>query len=148
MTETGAARNEAEIRALIEERTRAIRAKDAAAVLAIYAPDVLSFDLIDPLRHTGREAIRKRLEAWLSQFQEGPIGFEMRDLLITAGDDVAFCHSLNRVDATTTDGTRIDMFWRATSCFRRLEGRWMVTHEHSSVPFDMESGKASLGLKP
>jgi uncharacterized protein (TIGR02246 family) len=117
-------------------------------VLAVYAPDVLSFDLIDPLRHNGREAIRTRLEAWLSQFREGPIGFEMRDLDITAGGDVAFCHSLSRVDATTTDGQRIDMFWRATTCFRRREGRWMVTHEHSSVPFDMESGKASLGLKP
>ena len=148
MTENGAAAGEAEIRALVEDRARAIRAKDVAAVLAVYAPDVLSFDLIDPLRHTGREAIRTRLEAWLSQFREGPIGFEVRDLAVTAGGDVAFCHSLNRVDATTTDGQRIDMFWRATSCFRRVDGRWMVTHEHSSVPFDMESGKASLALKP
>jgi uncharacterized protein (TIGR02246 family) len=148
MTEDANVSSEAEIRALIEERTRAIRAKDVAAVLAVYAPDVLSFDLIDPLRHVGREAIRTRLEAWLSQFREGPIGFELRDLDLTAGDDVAFCHALSHVDATTTDGQRLDMWWRVTSCFRRVDGGWSVTHEHSSVPFDMESGRASLGLKP
>jgi hypothetical protein len=25
---------------------------------------------------------------------------------------------------------------------------WVVTHEHSSVPFEMESGRASLDVKP
>ena len=148
MTENAGASGEAEIRALIEERAEAIRAKDVEAVLSVYAPDVLSFDLIDPLRHSGRDAIRTRLEAWLGQFREGPIGFEMRDVEITVGGDAAFCHGLNRVDATTKGGQTIDMWWRATSCFHRIQGRWMVTHEHSSVPFDMESGRASLGLKP
>jgi uncharacterized protein (TIGR02246 family) len=148
MTESQAGAGEAAIRALLAERTESIRAKDVAAALAGYAPDVLSYDLIDPLRHHGREAIRQRLESWLSSFRDGPIGFDMLDLAVTAGDDVAFSHSLNHVDATTTDGRTVDMFWRATTCFRRLGGRWMVTHEHSSVPFDMQSGQASLDLKP
>ena len=148
MTENEAASGEAEIRALIEERNRAIRAKDVAAALVGYAADVLSYDLIDPLRHTGREAIARRLEQWFSQFREGPIGFEMRDLRIVAGGDAAFCHSLNHVDGVTKEGKPIDMWWRATSGFRKLDGRWMVVHEHASVPFDMESGRASMDLKP
>jgi uncharacterized protein (TIGR02246 family) len=148
MTGNDAVSAEAELRALIEDRASAIREKDVDAALSLFAPDVVAFDLLDPLRYEGREAIGKRLEAWLSSFREGPIGFEMRDLDLTVGGDIAFCHSLNHVDATTKGGVRIDMFWRATSCFRRRDGRWMVTHEHSSVPFDMESGRASLGLKP
>jgi len=148
MTGNEAVSAEAELRALIEDRTRAIREKDVAAVLSVYAPDVLVYDLIDPLRHTGRESVGKRLEAWLSQFREGPIGYELRDLRLTVGGDAAFSHCLSHVDATTTEGQRIDMWWRATSCFARIDGRWMVTHEHSSVPFDMETGRASLGLKP
>jgi uncharacterized protein (TIGR02246 family) len=148
MTGNDAGSAEAELRALIDERVRAIRAKDVAAVLAVYAPDVLSFDLIDPLRHVGRESIEKRLEAWLGQFREGPIGYELRDLALTVGGDAAFCHCLSHVDATTTEGQRIDMWWRATSCFHRIDGRWWVTHEHSSVPFDMQSLQASLDLKP
>ena len=40
------------------------------------------------------------------------------------------------------------MWWRATVCYRKLDGRWLVTHEHASVPFDAQSGQASLGLEP
>jgi ketosteroid isomerase-like protein len=40
------------------------------------------------------------------------------------------------------------MFWRATVCFEKLNGQWLVTHEHSSVPFNMETMQASLDLKP
>ena len=63
-------------------------------------------------------------------------------------NDVAFSHGLSHVSATTTDGRKLDMWWRTTVCFRKIAGKWMVTHEHNSVPFDVESGKASLDLQP
>ena len=105
------------------------------------------FDVVNPLQRVGSEAAKQRLAEWFSTFQ-GPIGYELRDLSITAGEDVAFSHSLNRVSATTTDGEKLDMWWRATVCYRKLDGRWMVTHEHASVPFDVKSGQASLDLEP
>jgi ketosteroid isomerase-like protein len=40
------------------------------------------------------------------------------------------------------------MWVRATLCLRRIDGKWMIAHEHQSVPFDVETGKASLDLKP
>lgn len=79
---------------------------------------------------------------------EGPIGYEIRDLSITSGNDVAFCHYLYRASGTRTDGAKVDMWVRATVCYRKINGTWMVTHEHQSVPFDPKSGKASLDLKP
>ena len=138
---------EAEIRALIEDQAKAIRAKDVDGSLSSYAPDVLLFDVVNPLRSTGSGAARKRLAEWFSSF-EGPLGFEQRDLGIRAQHDVAFVHSLNRVTATTIDGTTLDMWWRATVCWRRTGGTWRITHEHASVPFESASGQASLGLKP
>jgi uncharacterized protein (TIGR02246 family) len=141
------ASDEAAIRGLIDEWAEAIRAKDVEASLAHYAPDVLIFDVVGPLRFVGSDAGRERLEQWLSSF-EGPIDYENRDLSIVTGAEVAFCHSLNHVGATTTDGTRIDMYWRATVCLRRIGGDWTVTHTHSSVPFDAETGRAALDLEP
>ncbi|HYR83714.1 MAG TPA: SgcJ/EcaC family oxidoreductase [Terriglobia bacterium] len=135
------------IRALIDDWVKAIRARDVNGSLANFAPDVVSFDLIDPLRYVGSDSVRTRLEAWFSSFQ-GTIGYDVRDLNIIASDEVAFCHSLNHVNGTKTDGKTIDMWWRATVCFREIDGKWIVTHSHSSVPFDMDSGKASLDLKP
>jgi uncharacterized protein (TIGR02246 family) len=147
MTERIWADDEAQIRALIDDQAKAIRAKDIGGSVARYAPDVLLFDVVNPLRSIGSDAVRKRLSEWFATFQ-GPIGYELRDLSITTGEDVAFCHSLNRISATTTDGKKLDMWWRATVCYRKLDGRWMVTHEHASVPFDVKSGQASLALEP
>jgi uncharacterized protein (TIGR02246 family) len=139
--------DEVQIRALIEEKIKAVRAKDIDGAMSSYAPDVLSFDVVNALQYFGSDAIRKRLEEWFSSFQ-GSIGFEIRDLSITSGDAVAFSHSLNHVSATTTGGGKLDMWWRETACYRKIDGKWLITHQHSSVPFDVESGKASLDLKP
>jgi uncharacterized protein (TIGR02246 family) len=138
---------ECQIRTLMDNLADAIRSKDVNAITAQYAPDVLAFDLLPPLQYSGADAIRKRVSEWFSSFQ-GSIGFEMRNLSITAGDDVAYCYSLNGVSGTTKGGAKVDMWWRATNCFRKIDGNWFVTHGHSSEPFDMESGKALLDLKP
>ena len=112
------------------------------------APDVLSFDVVNPLQYIGSDATRLRAEEWMSSFQ-GPIGLEIRDLRVTVGDVVAFAHSLpNRVNGTTLAGGRVNMWLRSTSLYRKIDGEWLVTHQHSSVPFDGESGKASLQLEP
>jgi uncharacterized protein (TIGR02246 family) len=138
---------EAEIRALIDHQAKAIRAKDVDGSVSGYAPDVLLFDVVNPLQSTGSDAARARLKEWFASFQ-GPIGYELRDLSIAAGDDVAFCHSLNRVSATTADGQKLDMWGRASMGLRKIDGAWMVTHEHASVPLDTTSGRASLDLEP
>ena len=125
----------------------ATRAKNIDALMAYYATDVLSFDVVGPLRHSGINALRKRAAEWFSSFQ-GPIGYEIRDLSIAAADTAAFCHSLNHVTGITTNEQKLDMWWRATIGLTKVEGKWMITHVHSSVRFDAASGQASLGLEP
>jgi ketosteroid isomerase-like protein len=146
-TKSDESQNEAQIRAIIEGWADAIRAKDSNGIAANLAPDLLLFDLINPLQYRGSQSVSARAEEWLSSF-EGPVAYEVRDLTITAGDNVAFCHSLNHVDGTRADGQKIEMWWRATVCFRKFDGKWTVVHEHSSVPFDMTDGKASFNIKP
>jgi uncharacterized protein (TIGR02246 family) len=139
--------DEARIRELIAERVRAIRAKDVDALMRSHAPDVVMFDALDPLRYVGSEAVRERAGQWLSWYR-GPVGYEVRDLSVTAGDEAAFCHYLYRVSGTMTNGSEVDMWVRSTVCFRKTDSDWVVAHEHTSVPFDAETGKASVGLKP
>jgi len=147
VTKSRISEDENDIRALLDERVKAVRVKDINGAVAGSAPDILSFDVVNPLQYAGSNALKKRVENWFSSF-EGPIGYEIFDLTITAGNDVAFSHSFNRVIGTTTDGKKIEMYWRATVCYRKIDGKWMVMHEHNSVPFDPENGKASLNLKP
>jgi uncharacterized protein (TIGR02246 family) len=146
-TATSQVTDEQQIRTLIDDRTAAVCARDVDGSTANIDPDLVWFDVVNPLQHIGSDALRKRAQEWFSSFQ-GPIVYETRDLAVTAGEGVAFSHGLSHVSATKTDGGKLEMWWRTTLCFRKLDGKWMVTHEHNSVPFDAESGKASLDLRP
>jgi uncharacterized protein (TIGR02246 family) len=139
--------DEDQIHSLIADRIQAVRAKDADRAMASIASDILAFDVVNSVQFSGREASKARTEAWFSSFQ-GPIGYEILNLQVHAGDEVAFSHSLNRYSGVQTGGVEIDMWVRATTCFRKIDGTWMITHEHQSVPFDGASGRASLELKP
>ena len=143
-TETDTA--EAAIRALVERRMQAVRDRDAEAAVADVADDVVTFDVVDPLLHRGRKAVRRRAETWFSSFT-GAVGFEMRDLAITVSGETAFSHSLNRYSGATVNGP-LGMWVRVTTGYRRIDGRWMITHEHGSVPFNPETGRPSLELEP
>jgi ketosteroid isomerase-like protein len=52
------------------------------------------------------------------------------------------------MSGTTTSGQTVSMWVRWTACFRKLDGRWRITHEQVSVPIDMDSGRALLDLEP
>jgi len=93
------ASDEADIRQRIDKLAEAIRAMDLEGVMSIYAPDIVSFDIVPPLQHVGAEAKRKN---WVDAFAiyQRPLGYEIRDLTLTVGGDVAFGHSLNRVSGT------------------------------------------------
>jgi ketosteroid isomerase-like protein len=64
-----------------------------------------------------------------------------------ASDDIAFAHGLGRLTGTTTKGEQVDMSFRATMCYRKVGDKWLVVHEHASVPFDPQTNKALLDLK-
>src|SRR2546421_9808335 len=91
--------DETAIKRVIEGGFNAVRNKDIEGVMSIYAPEVVSFDIVPPLRYVGTDAFRNVWEEVFSTFQ-GPIGYEMHGLTITVGDDVAFAYSLNRISGT------------------------------------------------
>ena len=139
--------NADQIRALIEDRIRAIADKDIEALVARVAPGVVSFDALPPLQRIGSEAIRARLQEWFGWY-DGPIGYEVRDLRVTTGDDIAFAHFLYHVTGKMTNAKAVDMWVRTTMGLQKADGVWVIAHEHNSVPFDAEGGNASLDLTP
>jgi len=141
------ATNEEAIRDLIDSYVNAIRNHDIEAVVSAYAPDLVAFDVVPPLRSVGAERYRK---VWQEVFAmlEKPIPYDIRDLSISAGDEVAFSHSLNRNGGTMKNGRKLDLWLRWTACYRKIDGNWKITHMHASVPVDLQTGKAMAELKP
>ncbi|MEV0899720.1 SgcJ/EcaC family oxidoreductase [Actinoplanes sp. NPDC049802] len=138
---------EAELRALVEERVAAVAAKDPAPLAARQHPDIITFNVLPPLHAKGNGAVEAATRAWFDAYESG-IGYEVRDLNVTVDSDVGFCSFLYHVSGTLKGGGEVDMWVRATLGCRRIDGRWLIVHDHESVPFDAETGQALIGLKP
>jgi ketosteroid isomerase-like protein len=139
---------EAGIRQRFDKLAEAIRAADLDGVMPIYAPDIVTYDVQSPLRRFGAEGKRKNWVDVFTLFQP-PLNCEFRDLTITANGDMAFVTSLNRIGGTMRNGNASSGFWvRFTACLRRIDGDWLIVHDHASAPLDVQSGRALLDLQP
>jgi ketosteroid isomerase-like protein len=139
--------DEIAIKRLIEGYVEAFRAKDLDGIMSMYAPEVVTFDVVPPLQYVGADAMRKRWEEAFSSLP-GPIGYEIADLSITVGEDMAFTHSFNRTSATLPAGQQIGVWVRWTACWRKIGGKWLLVHDHISVPVNVQTGRAMLDFKP
>jgi ketosteroid isomerase-like protein len=141
---------EALIRERIEDLVKALNAKDIDGVMSLFAPNLVSFDLtpnFGTLRYVGAENKRRAWEEAFAAFT-GPFSYEVHELNVTTHGELAFVHSLNHVNATLASGQITDLWLRWTACFRRIDGVWLVVHDHVSVPADLEHGRAVLNLTP
>jgi ketosteroid isomerase-like protein len=125
--------DEAQIRQLMETWAESVRAKHIDGILANHAPNILLFDVPPPVQSRGIEAYRKSWEQFFPWLGNSDV-FEISDLSITAGGDVAFCHGLIRCGGTETSGDRVELVVRLTVCLRKINGQWTVVHEHHSEP--------------
>jgi ketosteroid isomerase-like protein len=139
--------DEADVRQRIGMLAQSIRAMDLEGVMSNYAPDIVSFDVQPPLRQVGAAGKRKNWVEAFAVFQP-PLDYEIRDLTIAVSGDAAFAHSINRLSGSLSNGTRSGIWVRATWCFRKIDGSWLIAHDHASVPIDFASGKALLNLEP
>ena len=125
--------DEAQIRNLVEDWARAVRSKNIDGILANHSPEILMFDVPPPAQSKGMEAYKKTWDVFFAWFQDSGV-FDISELNITAGDDVAFATALMRCAGTEANGDKIELDFRLTICLRKIDERWTVMHEHHSVP--------------
>ena len=136
-----------ELREIVSERVTAVHAKDPAPLAARQADDVITFDVLPPLHARGSRAVTEKTQAWFDAYATD-IDYEVHDLVVTADGDVGFCSFLYRVSGTLAQGSQVDMWVRATLGCQRRDGRWLIVHDHESVPFDAATGQALTNLTP
>jgi len=138
-----------QIRDVILARAERLSAGDVVGMQEHNAPSVVAYTLAPPLVGDSNGHDPKGLEAWLQGF-EAPPRRAVTELEITADGDVAFATSLDSMTATPRGATEsFTMWFRVTLGLRRIDGRWLVVHEHTSVPFSMDgSFRAAVDLEP
>lgn len=142
--------DKAQIQALEEQLAAAIAAKDVDKILTFYAPgeDLFVFDLIPPRQYVGADAWRKNFEGFFATVAAGPMTNQISDLDITADGKIAFAHYTSHMTTTDKSGAKVEMVMRSTDGLKKIKGKWLIVHEHNSVPVDLATDKPDLMSKP
>ena len=138
---------QAEVMAVLEGRVEACRAKDIDRLMSLYSPDIVYFDIIPPHRFTGAGEVRRNFLRWFAEYQ-GDIELDTQDLSVAVSGDVAFAHMLHPDSGTRRNGRDITVVVRSTVCLRRIDGQWLITHEHISFPINPGDWSAVVDAAP
>jgi ketosteroid isomerase-like protein len=147
-TDTSAA-DKAAIDASVQHFITSITAKDFDGIMQYYVPDqsLVVFDAIPPRQYVGAEAYRKDWEGFLGMYS-GPIHASVSDWQTEVDGDIGFGHGFITITGSGKDGKSMDSTARVTDVYKKLDGKWLVVHEHVSYPVDPMTGKADLDSKP
>lgn len=125
--------DETQIRAFLQSRTDAQRAKDIDRLMSFYSPDIVYYDAVAPLRFSGHDEVRRNFARWFDGYV-GPIGLETHDLTVSTVEDTAFAYMLHLDSGKRRGGIELPIWVRETVCLRRSGDAWAITHEHISLP--------------
>jgi len=148
-TKTSSGGDEAQIRALEQNFSEAVKNKDVDKIMASYesGDKLVVFDVIPPREYVGWDAYKKDWQDFLGTF-DGAITFDISDLNITTGGNFAYGYSFQHVAGKMKDGGTTDLTVRVTDVYRKTGAKWLIVHEHVSVPVDLTTGKPDLQSKP
>ena len=137
------------ITALIENERKAFENHDVNSILAGYASgeQLVVFDVVPPREYRGWDNYKKDWEGFLAVFS-GPIHNTVSDVSIDADHSLAYSHYIEDAQLTAKDGTVAEVTVRVTDVYRKIGRKWLIVHEHISVPVDLATGKADLASKP
>ena len=125
--------DEAAIRDLVVNWAKAVRNQDLNGILANHSQDILMFDVPRPLQSRGIEEYKKTWDVFFAWARDSGV-FDIREMNVTAGNDVAFVTALMRCAGTEANGENTELDFRLTIGLCKVRDRWIVTHEHHSIP--------------
>ncbi len=136
--------DKAEILALNQRLLDAFSRRDIDAVMACYMDDkeAVFYEDTIPFQFTGTGSLRKvNQDAFqsVSQFHAGVEG----GISVVVSGDLAAAHYTIPNTWTDKSGTHSQRS-RYTQVLRKIGGKWLIWHEHFSVPYDPATGKAVL----
>jgi ketosteroid isomerase-like protein len=139
----------AQIRELEARLIAAYQVKDLDTIMSsfLHGPSLFVFDVIPPRQYVGWDAFRKDWKDYLDGFSGNP-KVEMTDLTVVTDGKLGFGHYIQQVTGTLKGGQNFAGNFRITDVYRKINGKWLIVHEHVSVPVDMATAKADLSSKP
>jgi uncharacterized protein (TIGR02246 family) len=121
-----------DIEELVRTWAAAVHSGDLDTVLAHHSDDIVMFDVPPP--HEGVRGLEAYRDTWpgFFEWQASGASFEIVELDVTHGEDVAFVWALLKCGTPVVFAEEPERRLRLTVGLRRRNGEWVVTHEHHS----------------
>jgi uncharacterized protein (TIGR02246 family) len=136
---------------VLENYKSAVYEKDAEKFLSAYAADVHIYDCWGNWECKGISSWRENVMMWFNNLREegNLLKVDFNDLTIEENTNVAFVHcAVSYVAYSEESGEKLrQMTNRFTFGLKNVNESWLITHEHSSLPIDMQTGKGMFNLK-
>jgi ketosteroid isomerase-like protein len=132
----------------------AFAAQDLDQMMSFYVDDIYTYDLMAApteeglaMAFDGAAIWRQNWVTFFGMFDDDLV-ISIDDLTVYQHGDLATVRGLTRLEGTIVGGPYVDMWVRETNVLRRVNDRWLVLHDHVSVPFDFATGRALTDLGP
>lgn len=136
---------------VLENYKTAIREKDVEKFLSMYAAEVHIYDCWGTWESKGVSSWKENVEEWFNGLSADGVllKVDFNDLVVEENSDLAFVHCAVTFAAYKEDsGEKLrQMTNRFTYGLKKVNESWVIAHEHSSLPINMENGKGIFNLK-
>jgi len=135
---------------VLENYKSAIYEKDVERFVATYASDLHVYDCWENWECVGISQWKEMVKGWFTGLSEEGVllKIDFNDLVIEENSNLAFVHGAVTFAVHNESGEKLrQMINRFTFGLRKENGSWSITHEHSSLPINMETGKGIFNLR-
>lgn len=135
---------------LLENYQRAVLEQNVDKFIAMYDTNVHLFDSWSKWNIIGKETWRKHVEDWFSVLKRdnSTLRVSYEDLVVYEENDLACVHT--NVRFAEFNSNKIEfrhLTNRFTFILKKIDSKWEIVHEHSSLPINPDDGKGIFDLK-
>ncbi|MGD7048866.1 nuclear transport factor 2 family protein [Rossellomorea marisflavi] len=136
---------------VLEVYKTAVYEQDVEKFLSIHAENVHIYDCWGDWECRGISELRKNVTEWFTGLNaEGEIlKVLFHEVKMEESETVAFVHCEVVFAAYTKESEEKlrQIANRFTFGLKKIEGSWVIAHQHSSLPIDMNTGKGMFHLR-
>ena len=143
--------NISSVQEALERYKEAVVEQDVEKLLSAYSSDIHIYDCWGRWECKGKNAWSESVTEWFNGLKEEGVKLQVvfNDLVIEEGENTAFSHCALTYAAYNVEKEEKlrQITNRFTFCLKKANGFWLITHEHSSLPIDMQNGKGMFNLR-
>lgn len=125
--------------------SKAVHAKDAAALIRLYHPEVRVFDAWGIWSYEGAPAWQSAVESWFVSLRDERVKVGFEDVKISAWQDSAVLSALVAYAAVDAQGRPLRATHNRLTWALKVSAHVLrIVHEHTSAPIGFEDHKAIL----